>query len=248
MINKQLVFESKLVCRTGLHVGNELGQVSPRGLDAPVLQHPIFQQGGKFAPYVSATAMKGKLRNIAEILLDVNEMDKKFHTIELDKNKKIKLTRHECKTSSEAVNCPVCFLFGTGSDGKEGRFSPRLVFRNCYADNNKLKSEIKIENAVGRLVIEANPRMLERAPVNASFDFKVIYLVYQGEETKTENSLKNFIACLRFLQDYYVGGNGSRGSGKIEFNEIVFQGRKFNTLADLQKEINKIVAEEVTHD
>lgn len=254
MIKKQLVFQSKLVCRTGLHLGNELGQVSPRGLDAPVLQHPIFQQGGKFAPYISATALKGKLRNIAEVMLDGNELNKDFHTIELDEKVEIKLRRHECDSSSQAADCPVCFLFGTGSDGEKDRFKPRLVFRNALYndeklnDKKKLENEIKIENTIGRLVGEANPRTMERAPIDTTFDFKTIYLVYQGEEAKAVASLNNFIVCLRFLQDYYVGGNGSRGSGKIEFKDIKFQKRDFDKLEDLQKELERIIAEEVTHD
>ena len=185
---KGLIIKADLVCETGLHIGNKEGGNPPRGLNAPVLQNPTLKFNNSFAPYISATALKGKLRNIAEILFE-KDANRLFKQDEDDNNViKRKLWRHECDSSAAAQNCPVCFLFGAssssgnlqGQDPKSDTFPARLLFRNATLKNS-VPSEVKSENTQMRLAREANPRTNERVPNTAIFDFSVVYFVYPSE-------------------------------------------------------------------
>ena len=81
---------------------------------------------------------------------------------------------------------------------------------------------------------EANPRINERAPKNNKFKFKIIYLPMKDEDIKiTKENIKNLIVCMRFLEDHSLGGNGSRGYGKIKFSDLKLD-TTCKTLKDLQ--------------
>lgn len=247
-------FTGTLVCETGLHIGNNEGVCSPRGLDAPVLQNPVLQQPKTIAPYISATALKGKLRNIAEYLFDT---DLQVFRDENEKKENFlykKQYRHDCLSAQDAADCPVCALFGCVTkaenatqvsdqkkeDSKETEhIIGRLTFRNGTCANPKNKNEFKFENTLKRLVREANPRLNERVVPETEFQFKIVYRKPDTESAdKTADNLKNLIACMRFLEDFYLGGNGSRGYGKVKFKDLTIKGESISELASLQKKLS----------
>jgi len=45
------------------------------------------------------------------------------------------------------------------------------------------------------------------------------------------------MACLRFLEQNYLGGNGSRGYGNISFNNIFINENKKSSLEELHRSI-----------
>lgn len=235
-----------LVCKTGLHIGNSEGICSPRGLDAPVLQNPVLQKPKTIAPYISATALKGKLRNIAESLFN-----KEFHAFrdENDRKKKENFDfnryfRHDCRSADEAAVCEVCSLFGCTTDTeslksiKTAHIQGRLIFRNGKCTKPRDQNEFKFENTLKRLVREANPRLNERVVPQTEFKFKILYQQPESESLdKTAENLSNLIACMRFLEDFYLGGNGSRGYGKVKFKNLELHGEQADNLILLQKKL-----------
>lgn len=265
MITDVIKIQMDLICENGLHVGNREGGNPPRGLNAPILQNPALQiiksNKKQFAPYIPATAIKGKLRNIAEMLFE-KEFNRQFHSMENEEtHTKIRLQRHECDNPKSAKNCSVCSLFGSSSrsatalETEENRsipeynenFEGRLKFRNAVLKNAQMfnqAAELKTENAISRWTKQANPRTNERTPRTTEFSFEMQYFVYHDELDRTNARLFNLAACLRFLEDYYVGGNGSRGYGKIKILNLTVANRKFDSILDWQRTLKSNTEEQ----
>jgi len=249
MIEKIIKIQADLVCETGLHLGNQEGGNPPRGVNAPILQNPVLQIRDSFAPYISATSIKGKLRNIAEVLFASNLNN--IFKVDEEEGKRKELRRHECNDFEAAKSCPVCFLFGSSSGSgdivagtpvdRSQNFAGRLLFKNAYLkeSNGKLAVELKTENFIKRLKQEANPRTIERVPKNGFFDFEINYLVFEGENSSIfiKRQMANLIACLRYLEDHYIGGNGSRGYGKISFKNISYNDQPLASFEELQQKL-----------
>lgn len=249
MIEKIIKIQADLVCETGLHIGNQEGGNPPRGVNAPILQNPVLQLKDSFSPYVSATSLKGKLRNIAEILFECNFNN--VFKVEEEEGKRSELRRHECNDIEAAKNCPICFLFGSSSGSgdinagtpaeRSQNFAGRLLFKNAYlkGSNGEKAAESKTENFIKRLKQEANPRTIERVPRNYIFNLEINCLIYEGENSPTlvDEKIANLIACLRFLEDHYIGGNGSRGYGKISFRNINYDDQPQSSLEELHQKL-----------
>lgn len=107
----------------------------------------------------------------------------------------------------------------------------RLIVRDCHLDPHsaeKLKrvdtglymTEWKFENGIDRITSAANPRQVERVPAGSAFKFELVYTV--ENETQVIEDLKNLSIALAILEDDALGGHGSRGYGKIKFQQIQF--------------------------
>lgn len=120
-------------------------------------------------------------------------------------------------------------------NGKEyvkvkGRNSPaRLIVRDSHLTDesaDKLKqidtglymTEWKFENGIDRITAAANPRQLERVPAGSRFKFEIVYTVENSEQAIED--LKHLAIALAILEDDALGGHGSRGYGKIRFEDF----------------------------
>jgi CRISPR-associated protein Csm3 len=113
-----------------------------------------------------------------------------------------------------------------------GRNAPaRLIVRDCHLESHSVErlkridtglnmTEWKFENGIDRITSAANPRQLERVPAGAAFKFELVYTI-ENEEQVIED-LKNLAIALAILEDDALGGHGSRGYGKIKFQQIQF--------------------------
>ncbi len=116
-----------------------------------------------------------------------------------------------------------------------GRNAPsRLIIRDCHLTTDsaeKLKkvdtglymTEWKFENGIDRVTAEANPRQLERVPADSKFNFELIYTVENAQQAVED--LQNIAIALAFLEDDALGGHGSRGYGKVKFENFRFNYR-----------------------
>jgi CRISPR-associated protein Csm3 len=121
---------------------------------------------------------------------------------------------------------------------KQGDNAPaRLIVRDCHLDPHsveKLKlvdtglymTEWKFENGIDRITSAANPRQVERVPAGSEFKFELVYTI-ENEEQVIED-LKNLAIALAILEDDALGGHGSRGYGKIKFQQIKFFSRSLD--------------------
>ena len=76
-------------------------------------------------------------------------------------------------------------------------------------------TEVKFENTIDRITAEANPRQIERAIRNSTFDFELIYEITDENENQVEEDFKVIRDGLKLLELDYLGGSGSRGYGKV---------------------------------
>ncbi|MFN5925731.1 MAG: type III-A CRISPR-associated RAMP protein Csm3, partial [Pseudanabaena sp.] len=79
-------------------------------------------------------------------------------------------------------------------------------------------TEWKFENGMDRITAAANPRQLERVPAGAIFEFELVYTVENPEQAVKD--LQNLAIALAILEDDALGGHGSRGYGKVAFEEF----------------------------
>jgi CRISPR-associated protein Csm3 len=113
---------------------------------------------------------------------------------------------------------------------KNGRNAPaRLIVRDCHLNLDSAKllksidtglymTEWKFENGMDRITAAANPRQLERVPASAVFEFELVYTVENPEQAVKD--LQNLAIALAILEDDALGGHGSRGYGKVAFEEF----------------------------
>jgi CRISPR-associated protein Csm3 len=79
-------------------------------------------------------------------------------------------------------------------------------------------AELKTEVAIDRVTSAATPRTIERVPAGAEFGpAELVFSLYSAADY---DRLKVVIDALQLVEDDYVGGSGSRGSGKVEFTGI----------------------------
>jgi CRISPR-associated protein Csm3 len=232
---------SELHVITGLHIGGGGENLDIGGIDKPVLRDPLTRE-----PYLAGSSIKGKLRSILERLLNkpLNRINK-VGGISMYRHE----CNHtnawfvEGNTSHEGANdCPVCRVFGsTGNNGEilsadgtreklKGSNKPtRLIVRDSHllpASAIQLASietglhmtEWKFENGLDRITAAANPRQIERVPAGAKFDFEIIYTI--EDPTQAEEDLKHLAIALAILEDDALGGHGSRGYGKVRFEDF----------------------------
>jgi CRISPR-associated protein Csm3 len=206
---------------TGLHIGGSSTGLEIGGLDKAVIRNPRNNQ-----PYIPGSSLRGKMRSQTEKVLG------------LPQNNPIgQATIHVCREESEYKKnggCPVCHVFGVPAEiGYSG--PTRLVVRDVALTpdsveeldkiNSELRfSELKTEVAIDRVTSAAVPRTLERVPAGAVFGpAELVFGIYEKADY---GRLKTVVQALQLVEDDYVGGAGSRGSGKVKFKAIIVSARK----------------------
>lgn len=209
------VISGQIRCLTGLRIGAGKEIVEIGGLDNPVIKHPLTK-----LPYIPGSSLKGKMRSLLELKLGKVDTDGRPHG----------------RGPTCGLECPVCRIFGVAAGG-ESPFGPgRLVVRdanpsigNGRSATDSLKTEIKFENTINRIKGAAeNPRQTERVPAGAVFDFEMSYRVFDVDEDQghqDEDLFQNVLNCLRMVELDALGGSGSRGYGRVAFDNVVVRYR-----------------------
>lgn len=198
---------------TGLHIGASKEVVEIGAEDLPVIRNPLTRE-----PYIPGSSLKGKMRALSERYF------KKEYNRSIKKDIKI----HVCSSKEQAIKCPVCRLFGSTA-WKDvqipSNFPSRLKVRDAFltrysvkelseAEEGLLYTEVKFENVLDRVTASATPRQIERIPAGVDFGFEIVYDV---EDNKLEDDIKNLFTAMKLIEDDTLGGHGSRGYGKIKF-------------------------------
>ena len=219
----KITLSGTLKTRTGLHIGAHSGNVNPRGIDAPIVREPFRRatdsgQDSHLFPYIPGSSLRGKLR-----MLLVRVLDKPVREVIRAGGKPIRL--HSCQKDA----CEVCRLFGSVPVGDDGWSLPSAVhftdLRLTPEARQHFARELKSENATDRLTMSANPRVIERIPPGAPFDFSLTYYVRALETL--EEDVNNLLTTLALLQDDTLGGHGSRGYGQVSLSLKKMTARRF---------------------
>jgi len=220
---------------SGLHIGGGDDTMKIGGIDNSVVKHPNTEE-----PYIPGSSLKGKMRSLLEWNIGVvnlnrdkdDEKGKPFsakHIWKYDKDKKEFLKDQFIDTAFKDEKLfnnaqTLLKLFGD----KEGEFGiTRMNIGDCFLNEdikNKAKndeitlSEAKYENVIDRQNGTAkHPRQTERVPAGVEFDYDIRVKVIDSEDN--EDDFKAFIKKgLTLLENDYLGGNGSRGYGRVEFS------------------------------
>lgn len=212
----KIIISGKIKALTGLHIGGSKTALDIGGVDLNIIK---TSQG---IPFIPGSSLKGKLRSM------------------LGKAEGSFAVEHDSETLKE--------LFGDSGQDKDKGTPTRLLVRDAFAKlkDNKYEdaifedveleleySEVKWENRINRITGTAkDPRQIERVPAGATFHFELVYDVYDDvssdNKINTAKHLEPLKKAMQLLQDDYLGGHGSRGYGKIKFEQIEVTHKKIN--------------------
>lgn len=99
----------------------------------------------------------------------------------------------------------------------------RLQFADAFLLNSdQLKgvgvTEVKSENTINRLTSKATPRQIERVVAGCRFGVNIVYNLSDPKEMEEDLSLLS--KAMKLLQLDYLGGHGSRGNGRVSFQNF----------------------------
>lgn len=113
-------------------------------------------------------------------------------------------------------------LFGSAEPARRSR----LQFADAFLTNEKELSnvgvtEVKTENTISRANAQANPRQIERVIAGAAFGVSIVYDV--TDPAQVEEDLALLAKGMKLLQMDYLGGHGSRGSGRVSLKNFALK-------------------------
>lgn len=181
---------------TGMHIGGSSAFSAIGAVDAPVVKDVVSGN-----PMIPGSSLKGKMRSL---------LAKRYNT-------------SFAETPDDDIEC-LTDLFGSAK--KNHVKTSRVLFSDmvlCNWEELKKhgltsKTEVKFENSIKRTTAVANPRQIERVVRGSVFPLNIVY------EVKDEETMVNDFGILsegfRLLEYDYLGGNGSRGYGKVKFKDL----------------------------
>lgn len=181
---------------TGMHIGGSSAFSAIGSVDSPVVKDTRTNQ-----PMIPGSSLKGKMRSL---------LAKRYNEFKAEKPD----DDAECLTD----------LFGSAKKGQVK--TSRLLFTDMFLENmDELKragltgaTEVKFENSISRATAVANPRQIERVVRGAVFPLQLIYEV--EDEEKMISDFKILKEGFELLEYDYLGGNGSRGYGRVKIADL----------------------------
>ena len=200
----KFIITGKIKVLTGLHIGTS-GDFSAIGaVDNIVIRDTVTNK-----PIIPGSSLKGKMR----YLLSRTKY-----------NDNSTLTMPSIKKESDNIKR----LFGASEKPitlSRLQFCDMLLSEKEYERDVEFDlpyTEIKYENTIDRGTGVANPRQQERVPAGSEFDFRLIYNVENTEkmEEEVKQDFENILLMFELLEDDYLGGHGTRGYGRVKFEDL----------------------------
>ncbi|BCD68479.1 type III-A CRISPR-associated RAMP protein Csm3 [Nitratiruptor sp. YY09-18] len=207
--------KGKIKVVTGLHIGGGDDVMKIGGIDNGVIKDVNTDR-----PYIPGSSLKGKMRSLLEWhfgLVGISNgepfsskylNDPKFQSEEDRKN---------------AINLLKLFGDKDDEDGKIG--ITRISVGDCFlteefeqkTDKDEIKlTEAKYENVIDRATGTAkHPRQTERVVAGVEFNYDIRIKVLPTDDK--EEFINIVETALKLIEDDYLGGNGSRGYGRVKF-------------------------------
>ena len=104
-------------------------------------------------------------------------------------------------------------------------------------------TEVKFENSISRATAVANPRQIERAINGLKFGMDIIYEVMPGKVDEIIDDIKVLADGMKMLEYDYLGGNGSRGYGKVKFSDIKADVVIGEVDESIMQQVNEVLAD-----
>lgn len=224
----KITISGSLAVLTGLHIGTSAGFAAIGATDKPVVRDPLTK-----LPVIPGTSLKGKMRSL--------------------------LSRQLGSDAGVAAKTPAADdarirrLFGDTSEFMTGR----LIFRDTVLANGqklerrgaKTLTEVKFENSIDRISAVANPRQIERVIPGSQFRFSLVYEIAISPRTgelpnpyEIKEDFATVVTGLRLLELDYLGGHGTRGYGRVKFQELRAEVPVGEVAPGLLKDLNDALA------
>lgn len=217
-LEKKIFVEGEIVLLTGMHVGGSSLGLSIGGADKVVIRNPLTN-----LPYIPGSSLKGKMRSLLE---------KSLGLITPEQDSKGDWQGKLCENPEEDV--VQMFGFAADKGGTNPDYAPtRLIIRDgslvnidelANSENTDMHcTEIKTEVSIDRLTSAANPRNFERVPAGARFKLDMVLDIYnvdtvgEAQHTRADNFISLLRQGLMLIEDDYIGGQGTRGYGQVQF-------------------------------
>jgi CRISPR-associated protein Csm3 len=215
----KIVFRADLKVLTGMHIGGGSAFSAIGAVDSPVVRDARTK-----LPIIPGSSLKGKLRTLLARSLAQD------------------ITRLPEPNEDHLV---IKRLFGAS----EPVIKSRLQFADSFLLNkDELErvgltglTEIKFENTISRSTSVANPRQIERVISGSVFGFCVVYDLENKNEM--EEDMEYFVKGLRLLQSDYLGGHGTRGYGRVSFENFRLEQVEKGLTEDEIQKISKLFKE-----
>lgn len=190
---------------SGMHIGGPKESVKIGGIDNPVIRNPISNM-----PYIPGSSLKGRFRMALEV---------KYNDMTDERNG----TGPSQDPNNDSL---VCKLFGNASS-KGSNEPTRAIFRDAnlmegfeeYATGEE-KIEVKMDRKK-MAGFQGGNRIQERIAEGAKFDFEVMIRIFEGDDEEKFKTRIN--EAINIVEAEYLGGSGSRGYGKVKFENLTWQ-------------------------
>ena len=189
----KILIHCSLIVRTGMHIGDSSAFSAIGAVDSQVIRDPWSG-----LPIVPGSSLKGKLRTLLarSISGDIRNMP-----------------------SFDRDDERVKRLFGSASPVH----ASRLQFADCFVSNvAEMRrvgiTEVKAENGINRADSVANPRFIERVSRGTIFDVNIVYDI--EDDSQVREDLELLAKGMKLLQLDYLGGHGTRGSGRVSLRDF----------------------------
>jgi CRISPR-associated protein Csm3 len=207
-----------ILVKTGMHIGGSGAFAAIGAVDSPIIKDARTN-----LPMIPGSSLKGKMRSLL-----AKELNEKISEPNDDDER---ITR----------------LFGSSKKNNIKR--SRILFSDMVLANaTELReaglqsmTEVKFENSISRATAIANPRQIERAVRGSVFELDLIYELENEQEFLEDMEI--LAEGMKLLQYDYLGGNGSRGYGKIQFQNIYAEPVVGNIIEALMEKCNSILNE-----
>lgn len=209
MLNK-IRINGEIELLTGLHIGTGGEFAAIGAADSPVIKDIITNES-----IIPGSSLKGKLRS----MLGARYSIKNANGADDDCD--------EIKRLFGSVDKPSRLIFSDMTISNKDELNSLNVYTT---------TETKFENTINRLSGVANPRQIERTIRGCKYSMDIICNL--KEEDEALEDMKMLAEGFKLLEFDYLGGHGSRGYGKVKFNNLSAECVIGNVSEDLLGEIN----------
>ena len=255
----RVILTGRIRAITGLRVGGSASPLAIGGVDLPVIRNVLDQR-----PYIPGSSLKGKMRSLAEKVTSAPQnrsiQNVRIHTAGGNGRRDFQNEDEYKRVGAEQYSKYwVNPLFGVpGEVGFPISGPTRLVVRDIPMEGataEKLAAiktdlpftEIKTEVAIDRITSQATPRQVERVPAGSIFGpLEIVLNLFVRSD---RDLLDHLLTCLQLVEDDYIGGHGSRGSGKVVFENLAIHwrsGMNYTVQVDFTQEpatLSEVVAQ-----
>lgn len=210
----RIILTGSIRAVTGLHIGGSPGALAIGNVDLPVIREAVSGR-----PYIPGSSLKGKMRSLAEKVTGAPQ------------NRSVgQIRMHVARDREQYDRYWVNPVFGVPGEVEFDVPAPtRLVVRDIPLQEESAQellgaktdlpyTEVKWEAAIDRVTAAAMPRQIERVPAGAVFaPMEIVFNVYLPGDL---DLLAHVLTALQLVGDDYLGGQGSRGSGKVAFENL----------------------------